>query len=158
MESALSECAITTPRRNCPGVCASHPGNVLVTEAVAGVKIRIAAKCVGFAGIPYWSRIAERFGFNRRVLIEGGRPIFRFMMLDWHGRIAMDPLSSCATQSLARLKNWFCDVFACSADHNQWRNGTKHAAQLLQKQYLSVAISCLFQQRLKWGWEGLSAR
>ena len=49
-------------------------------------------------------------------------PTFRFMTLDWDGRIRIDPSSKYAMQSLIALKDKFDVPVACDTDHD--RHGT----------------------------------
>ncbi len=47
---------------------------------------------------------------------EAVDPTFRFMTVDWDGRIRMDPSSSYAMQGLLSLKDRFDIAFACDTD------------------------------------------
>jgi phosphoglucomutase len=53
-------------------------------------------------------------------------PTFRFMTLDWDGKIRMDPSSSYAMQRLIALKDRFDIAFGCDTDHD--RHGIVTAA------------------------------
>jgi phosphoglucomutase len=80
-------------------------------------------------------------------------PTFRFMTVDWDGRIRMDPSSSDAMQSLIGLKDRFDIAFACDTDHDRHGIVTRNAGLLPPNHYLSVAIFYLFQHRPKWSQE-----
>jgi len=74
---------------------------------------------LGGAGVHFWAPIAERFGLNLTVVSDEVDPTFRFMTLDWDGRIRMDPSSSYAMRRLTGLKDKFDIAFACDTDHDR---------------------------------------
>jgi phosphoglucomutase len=77
-------------------------------------------------------------------------PTFRFMTVDWDGKIRMDPSSPYAMARLVGLKDGF-DV-ACASDTDADRHGVvSRSARLLEpNHYLSVAIDYLFRNRPRW--------
>ncbi len=81
--------------------------------------IRMGVDPLGGAGVHYWGEIAERYRLNLTVTNEDVDPTFRFMTLDWDGRIRMDPSSPSAMQSLIGLKDRFDIAFACDTDHDR---------------------------------------
>jgi phosphoglucomutase len=72
------------------------------------------------------------------------------MTVDWDGQIRMDPSSVYAMQRLIAMKDRFDLSFACDTDHDRHGIVTKSSGLLPPNQYLSVAISYLFQHRPKW--------
>jgi len=94
--------------------------------------------------------IAERYGLNLAVVNEDVDPTFRFMSVDWDGRIRMDPSSSHAMQNLIGLKDRFDIAFACDTDHDRHGIVTRSTGLLPPNHYLSVAIHYLCQHRPKW--------
>ena len=124
--------------------------NVLDMEAIRGSGIRMGVDPLGGAGVHYWGRIAEQYGLNLTVVNEAVDPTFRFMAVDWDGRIRMDPSSSYAMQSLIGLKDRFDIAFACDTDHDRHGIVTKSAGLLPPNHYLSTAIFYLFQHRPDW--------
>ncbi len=79
-------------------------------------------------------------------------PTFRFMTLDWDGRIRMDPSSKYAMQSLIALKDTFDVAFACDTDHD--RHGIVTRRGLLPaNHYLATCAHYLFGHRPQWGGE-----
>ncbi len=125
-------------------------GSVLDMEAIRGADIRMAVDPLGGAGVHYWGPIAERYGLNLTIVNEFVDPTFRFMSVDWDGRIRMDPSSSYAMQSLIGLKDRFDIAFACDTDHDRHGIVTRNAGLLPPNHYLSVAIDYLFQNRPQW--------
>ncbi len=74
---------------------------------------------LGGAGVAYWPRIAERYGLKLAVVNTAVDPTFRFMTLDWDGKIRMDCSSPYAMAGLIALKDRFDVAFACDTDHDR---------------------------------------
>jgi len=142
--------AATTHRHDFLNAYVSDLGNVLDMDAIRGANIRMGVDPLGGAGVHYWSPIAERHGLNITVVNEVIDPTFRFMTVDWDGRIRMDPSSSYAMQSLIGLKDRYDIAFACDTDHDRHGIVTRSAGLLPPNHYLAVAIFYLFQHRPKW--------
>jgi phosphoglucomutase len=124
--------------------------NVLDMDAIRGAHIRIGVDPLGGAGVHYWGPIAERYDLNLTVVNDVVDPTFRFMTVDWDGRIRMDPSSSYAMQSLIELKDRFDIAFACDTDHDRHGIVTRTAGLLPPNHYLSVAVFYLIQHRPLW--------
>ena len=125
-------------------------GNVIDLDAIRGAQIRLGVDPLGGAGVHYWAPIAERYGLNLTVVNEAVDPTFRFMTVDWDGRIRTDPSSPYAMGSLIELKDRFDIAFACDPDHDRHGIVTRSAGLLAPNHYLSVAIFYLFQHRPEW--------
>ena len=65
--------------------------NVIDMNAIRGANIRMGVDPLGGAGVHYWGAIAEQYELNLTVVNEVVDPTFRFMTVDWDGRIRMDP-------------------------------------------------------------------
>ena len=142
--------ASTTHRHDFLDAYVSDLDNVLDMDAIRGAKIKMGVDPLGGAGVRYWAAIAERYGLDLTVVNEEVDPTFRFMTLDWDGRIRMDPSSSYAMQNLVSLKDRFDIAFACDTDHDRHGIVTRSAGLLPSNHYLAVAIHYLFQNRPKW--------
>jgi phosphoglucomutase len=142
--------AATTHRHDFINTYVSDLGNVLDMDAIRGAGISMGVDPLGGAGVHYWGPIAERYGLNLTVVNETVDPTFRFMTVDWDGRIRMDPSSSYAMQGLIGLKDRFDIAFACDTDHDRHGIVTHNAGLLPPNHYLSVAIYYLFQHRPDW--------
>ncbi len=129
----------------------SDLGNVLDMDAIRGANISMGVDPLGGAGVHYWAAIAARYGLNLTVVNDVVDPTFRFMTVDWDGRIRMDPSSIYAMQSLIGLKDRFDVAFACDTDHDRHGIVTRSAGLLPPNHYLAVAIHYLFQHRPQWG-------
>jgi phosphoglucomutase len=126
-------------------------GNVIDMDAIRTAKIRIGVDPLGGAGVHYWSRIAECYRLDLTVVSDQVDPTFRFMSVDWDGRIRMDPSSPYAMQRLLALKDRFDVALACDTDHDRHGVVTAQAGLLKPNHYLAVAIDYLFRHRPQWG-------
>ncbi|PRC91058.1 phosphoglucomutase (alpha-D-glucose-1,6-bisphosphate-dependent) [Solimicrobium silvestre] len=123
---------------------------VIDLDAIRDANLRIGIDPLGGAGVHYWGRIGEQYKLNLRVISEEVDPTFRFMTLDWDGRIRMDPSSSYAMQRLIHLQNHYDIAFACDTDHDRHGIVTPTSGLLPPNHYLSVAIDYLFRYRPAW--------
>jgi phosphoglucomutase len=143
--------AATTHEHHFLGAYVGDLCNVLDMDAIRGAGIRMGVDPLGGAGVHYWAAIAERYGLDLTVVNPEVDPTFRFMTVDWDGRIRMDPSSSYAMQPLIGLKDRFDIAFACDTDHDRHGIVTRSAGLLPSNHYLAVAIHYLFQNRPRWG-------
>ena len=125
-------------------------GAILDMDAIRGSRIRIGVDPLGGAGVHYWARIAEAFRLDLTVVNEEVDPTFRFMTLDWDGKIRMDPSSSYAMRRLIGLKDRFDIAFACDTDHDRHGIVTAGGGLMPPNHYLAVAIDYLFRHRTRW--------
>jgi phosphoglucomutase len=123
---------------------------VIDFDAIRGAGIRMGVDPLGGAGVHYWARIAQHYRLELSVVNEAVDPTFRFMTLDWDGRIRMDPSSPYAMQRLIGLKDRYDVAFACDTDHDRHGIVTRSAGLLPPNHYLCAAISYLFQHRPNW--------
>lgn len=124
--------------------------NVIDMAAIRESKIRIGVDPLGGAGVHYWRPIAERYGIDLTIVNETVDPTFRFMTVDWDGKIRMDPSSAYAMQGLIGLKERFDIAFACDTDYDRHGIVTRSFGLLPPNHYLSVAIFYLFNHRPRW--------
>ena len=146
--SALN--ASTTHRHDYLNSYVGDLASVIDLEAVRHAKIRLGVDPLGGAGVHYWKAIASRYGLDLTVVNDQVDPTFRFMPVDWDGKIRMDPSSSYAMQGLIALKDDFDIAFACDTDHDRHGVVTRSAGLLQPNHYLSVAIHYLFSSRESW--------
>lgn len=145
--------APTTHRHDYLDAYVSDLGNIIDMDAIRGSGISLGVDPLGGAGVHYWKPIAERYGLNLTVVNDTVDPTFRFMTVDWDGKVRMDPSSPYAMQSLIRLKDSFEIAFACDTDHDRHGIVTKSAGLMPPNHYLSVMVFYLFQHRPKWAKE-----
>jgi phosphoglucomutase len=125
-------------------------GAILDMDVIRDSKIRMGVDPLGGAGVHYWPRIAEHYRLDLTVVNAEVDPTFRFMTLDWDGKIRMDPSSPYAMQRLIGLKDRYDIAFACDTDHDRHGIVTRSSGLLAPNHYLSVAIFYLFQNRKQW--------
>ncbi len=142
--------ASTTHRHDYLHAYVSDLGSVIDMDAIYGSKIGLGVDPLGGAGVRYWPLVAECYGLNLTVVNDAVDPTFRFMTVDWDGRIRMDPSSPYAMKRLIGLKDRFDIAFACDTDHDRHGVVTRSAGLLQPNHYLSVAIDYLFRHRPGW--------
>ncbi|HVO44910.1 MAG TPA: phosphoglucomutase (alpha-D-glucose-1,6-bisphosphate-dependent) [Steroidobacteraceae bacterium] len=142
--------ASTTHRHDYLNTYIADLAQVLDFDVIRGSNLRAAVDPLGGAGVHYWAAIAERYGLNLSVLNTSVDPTFRFMSVDWDGRIRMDPSSPYAMQALIHLKDRYDIAFACDTDHDRHGIVTRSAGLLPSNHYLAVCIDYLFRNRPGW--------
>ncbi|MEO8202608.1 MAG: alpha-D-glucose phosphate-specific phosphoglucomutase, partial [Betaproteobacteria bacterium] len=150
MPAAKARKAATTREHDFLGAYIADLGSVIDFDAIRAAGVRMGADPMGGAGVHYWRRIAERYRIDLAVTNESVDPAFRFMSLDWDGRIRMDPSSPFAMQPLIAQKDRFDVAFGCDTDHDRHGIVTPGAGLLPSNHYLSVAIDYLFRHRPGW--------
>ena len=125
-------------------------GHMIDFDAIRSAGIRMGVDPLGGAGVHYWEPIAERYGLDLTVVSQEVDPTFRFMTVDWDGRIRMDPSSCWAMQRLIGLKDHYDLAFACDTDHDRHGIVTHGSGLLAPNHYLSVLVDYLFQHRPQW--------
>jgi phosphoglucomutase len=124
--------------------------NVLDLDAIRTAGLKVGVDPLGGAGVSYWLRIAEHYRLDLTVVNPNVDPTFRFMTLDWDGRIRMDPSSPYAMRSLLHMKDRFDVACACDTDHDRHGIVTRSAGLLPPNHYLVVCIQHLFSTRTQW--------
>ena len=147
-EDALK--ASTTHRYDYVSTYVNDLEHVLDMDAIRGAHLNVGVDPLGGAGVAYWSRISERYGVPLTVLNSTVDPTFRFMSVDWDGKIRMDCSSPYAMAGLIALKERFDVAFACDTDHDRHGVVTRSAGLLNPNHYLAVAIEFLFRHRPGW--------
>ncbi|MDY7560358.1 phosphoglucomutase (alpha-D-glucose-1,6-bisphosphate-dependent) [Pseudomonas sp. 10B1] len=142
--------ADTTHRHDYLNTYVADLKNVIDMDAIRGANLRLGVDPLGGAGVHYWSAIGEHYNLNLEVVNKEVDPTFRFMCVDWDGRIRMDPSSSFAMQGLIGLKDRFQVAFACDPDHDRHGIVTPTGGLLAPNNYLAVSIDYLFQNRPQW--------
>jgi phosphoglucomutase len=125
-------------------------GAVLDMDAIAGSGLALCADPLGGAGVAYWIRIAERYGIAMSIQHSDVDPTFRFMRVDWDGKIRMDCSSPYAMAGLIELKDKYDVAFACDTDHDRHGVVARSVGLLNPNHYLAAAISYLYANRPGW--------
>ena len=124
--------------------------SVIDLAAVRDSQIALGVDPLGGAGVDYWPLIAERYGLNLTVVNQSVDPTFRFMTVDWDGKIRMDPSSPYAMQRLIGLKGKFDIAFASDTDHDRHGVVTKGSGLLPPNHFLAACVHYLFSNRRDW--------
>jgi phosphoglucomutase len=120
-------------------------------DAIAAAGVRIGADPLGGASVQYWGYIAERLGLDLTVINPAVDPTWRFMTLDWDGKIRMDCSSPFAMASLIANRDSFDISTGNDADSDRHGIVTPDAGLMNPNAYLAVAIQYLFSHRSDWG-------
>ncbi|WP_454909415.1 phosphoglucomutase (alpha-D-glucose-1,6-bisphosphate-dependent) [Variovorax gossypii] len=143
--------AATTHRHDYLNTYVEDLAQVLDMDAIRGVNIDLGVDPLGGAGVHYWPAIAQRYKLSRlNVLSQEVDPTFRFMSLDWDGRIRMDPSSPDAMHKLIALKDRFGIAFACDTDHDRHGVVSGSTGLMQPNSYLAVMIDYLYTHRPQW--------
>jgi phosphoglucomutase len=142
--------AKTTHRYDFLRAYVNELGKVIDMDVLGGASIRMWVDPLGGAGVHYWAPIAERYRLDLTVVNQAVDPTFRFMTVDWDGRIRMDPSSPYAMQTLIGMKNHFDIAFACDTDHDRHGIVTRSSGLLPPNHYLATAIDYLYRHRPHW--------
>jgi phosphoglucomutase len=139
--------AATTVEEDMIGPYIEDLGNVVDMDAIRAAKVRAGVDPLGGAANTYWARIAERYGLDLTVTNPDQDPTFRFMTLDYDGKIRMDCSSPYAMASLVGLKDRFDVAWGNDADVDRHGIVTPSRGLLNPNHYLAVAIDYLLAKR-----------
>jgi phosphoglucomutase len=124
--------------------------NIIDMPAIKASGIRIGADPLGGASVGYWGAIAERYGLNLTVTNPHVDPTWRFMTVDWDGKIRMDPSSPSAMASVVAHKDEFDILTGNDADADRHGIVTPDDGLMNPNHYLAVAIEYLYSHRESW--------
>ena len=118
--------------------------SVLDLDRIRAAGIRIGADPLGGAAVDYWGAIAERHRLDLTVVNPLVDPTWRFMTLDWDGKIRMDCPPPSATASLIARRADFDILTGNDADADRHGVVTPDGGLLNPNHYLAVAIQYLY--------------
>jgi phosphoglucomutase len=147
---ARARTASTTHLHDYRGAYVADLADVVEFDAIRAADVTLGVDPLGGAGVAYWGEIAERYRLPLTVLSTEVDPTFRFMSLDWDGRIRMDCSSPYAMQRLIALRDRFDVAWACDTDHDRHGIVARSAGLLNPNHYLAVCTSYLFSHRPGW--------
>ncbi|MGX4733702.1 phosphoglucomutase (alpha-D-glucose-1,6-bisphosphate-dependent) [Kitasatospora griseola] len=142
--------ADTTGRYDFLGAYVDDLPAVVDLAAVREAGVRIGADPLGGASVAYWGRIAETHRLDLTVVNPLTDPTWRFMTLDWDGKIRMDCSSPYAMASLIDRRNDFTLATGNDADADRHGIVTPDGGLMNPNHFLSVAIDHLFRHREGW--------
>ena len=123
---------------------------IIDMEAIRNSGLTFAVDPLGGAGVEFWPRIADQWKLPLTVLSTTVDATFRFMHIDWDGKIRMDCSSPFAMAGMIANKDKFDVSWACDTDHDRHGVVAKSVGLLNPNHYLSVAIEYLFENRPQW--------
>ena len=147
-EQALK--AASTTRHDFIGGYLEDLANVVDLDRIKAAKLRLGVDPLGGAAIAYWRPLAERYGLDLEIVNQAVDPTFRFMTLDWDGKIRMDCSSPYAMASLIKLKDRFDLAFGNDTDTDRHGIVTPGAGLMNPNHYLAASIAYLFTHRPGW--------
>ncbi|SEU06837.1 phosphoglucomutase (alpha-D-glucose-1,6-bisphosphate-dependent) [Nonomuraea wenchangensis] len=124
--------------------------SVLDLDAIRAAGVRIGADPLGGASVAYWGEIAERHRLDLTVVNPLVDPTWRFMTLDWDGKIRMDCSSPYAMASLIAGRDRYDIATGNDADADRHGIVTPDGGLMNPNHYLAVAISYLYAHRDGW--------
>jgi phosphoglucomutase len=124
--------------------------SIIDLEAIRAARVRIGADPLGGASVGYWAEIAERYELDLTVVNPDVDPTFRFMTLDWDGRIRMDCSSPSAMASLIDRRTDFAIATGNDTDADRHGVVTPDAGLMNPNHFLSAAIDYLYRHRNDW--------
>ena len=142
--------ASTTQRHDYIGNYVADLGSVVDLERIKQAGLRIGVDPLGGSAIAYWKPIADRYGLDLDIVNPAVDPTFRFMSLDWDGKIRMDCSSPYAMASLIALKDRFDLAFGNDTDTDRHGIVTRAGGLMSPNHFLAAAIAYLFAHRTGW--------
>src|SRR5579875_2950139 len=123
---------------------------VIDMQAIRHARLKLGVDPLGGAGVHYWGPIGERYGLALEVVNQSVDPTFRFMCVDWDGKIRMDCSSPYAMASLVAMRERFDIAFAADTDHDRHGIVTRTGGLMNPNHYLAAAIAYLLTHRPGW--------
>jgi phosphoglucomutase len=124
--------------------------SVVDMEAIRASGVRIGVDPLGGAAVHYWGPIIERYGLAATVVNEAVDPTFRFMAVDWDGKIRMDCSSPSAMAPLVEQRGTYDIAFANDTDADRHGIVCPSVGLMNPNQYLAAAIAYLYGARPDW--------
>ncbi|MFJ8796777.1 MULTISPECIES: phosphoglucomutase (alpha-D-glucose-1,6-bisphosphate-dependent) [unclassified Streptomyces] len=124
--------------------------NVVDLDAIRDAGVRIGADPLGGASVAYWGRIAEQHRLDLTVVNPTTDPTWRFMTLDWDGKIRMDCSSPYAMASLIAQRDRYQIATGNDADADRHGIVTPDGGLMNPNHYLATAIGYLYSHRDRW--------
>jgi phosphoglucomutase len=142
--------AATTHTYDFMGIYVNDLPSVVNLDAIRAAGVRIGADPLGGASVAYWQAIAERHHLDLTVVNPRIDPTWRFMPLDWDGKIRMDCSSPFAMASLIDMRDQYDIATGNDADSDRHGIVTPDGGLMNPNHFLSVAIDYLIRHRDMW--------
>src|SRR5579863_9089186 len=123
---------------------------ILDMDAIRSSGVKIGIDPLGGAAVRYWEPIIERYRLNATLIRDDVDPTFRFMTVDWDGKIRMDCSSPCAMAQLINMRDSFDVAFANDTDADRHGIVTRSFGLMNPNHFLAASIAFLFEHRPHW--------
>ncbi len=140
----------TTTRYDYMAAYVSDLGSVIDMDAIKKAGVKIGADPLGGAAVDYWGAIATEYAIDLTVINPKVDPTWRFMTLDWDGKIRMDCSSPNAMASLIANRDAFDISTGNDADADRHGIVTPDGGLMNPNHFLAVAIDYLLANRPDW--------
>jgi phosphoglucomutase len=147
---ARAAAAGTTGKYDFLGGYLSALPEVVDFPAIRGARVRIGADPLGGASVAYWGEIGSCYDLDLTVVNPDVDATFRFMTLDWDGKIRMDCSSPYAMAGLIARQHEFAVATGNDTDADRHGIVTPDGGLMNPNHYLAVAIDYLYQTRDGW--------
>jgi phosphoglucomutase len=124
--------------------------NVVDMQAIRSSGVRIGIDPLGGASVHFWQPIIERYRIAATIVSDVVDPTFRFMTLDWDGKIRMDCSSPYAMARLIAMRDKFDVAFANDTGADRHGIVTRSSGLMNPNHYLASAIAYLCENRPDW--------
>ncbi|MGH6840189.1 MAG: phosphoglucomutase (alpha-D-glucose-1,6-bisphosphate-dependent) [Methylocella sp.] len=124
--------------------------NVVDMEAIRSSGVKIGIDPLGGASVHFWQPVIEQYGIAGTIVNDALDPTFRFMPVDWDGRVRMDCSSPYAMARLIGMRDKFDIAFANDTDADRHGIVAPSNGLMNPNHYLAAAISYLYENRPGW--------
>jgi phosphoglucomutase len=140
----------TTRTHDCAAAYVDELGSVVDLEAIRSAGLKIGVDPLGGAALDLWRRIAVQYRLDVEIVDDMRDPTFRFVPVDWDGRIRPDCASPYAMGQLIRLKDRFDIALATDPDADRHGVVTRRAGLMNPAKYFASIVFYLCTHRPEW--------
>jgi phosphoglucomutase len=128
--------------------------NIVDMDVIHSVGVKIGIDPLGGAAVRYWQTVIDRYGIAASIVNDAVDPTFRFMTVDWDGKIRMDCSSPYAMARLIAIRDRFDIAFANDTDADRHGIVCPSSGLMNPNHYLAAAIAHLHARRPHWRRDG----